>query len=216
MGEVMTPDIPPDKDRKDVFNGLLEEGIRKRDTELVTLALKNGAEPNRLLFAGITFQLGLMDRWRRTPADTNVQWVRLALDSGADVNATKLYTDNKPWPAIHWAQAYFDPAVISALLDHGAGVDTLSPQGRTPLMDAVRGGLSAEIEFYLSRGADPLFRCAGGKFPLKELGNSEIFDEAEKLRLKKLMMQRSAAKDFAVDPALVEAQKPSSGLRFSL
>lgn len=208
------------EDRKAVFNGLLEEGIRKKDTELVTLALKNGAEPNRLLFAGITYKPGRIEKWRGNHPDLNLKWVQLALDSGADVNATKLYKDDQPWPAVHWAQAYFAPAIMGLLLDKGACVDALSPLGRTPLMDAVRNGYSEEIEFYLSRGADPLRRCAGDDFPLKALENSDKFDAAEKMRLKKLMMHHTAAAagDFgraAAAPEGAESQ-PVPGKTFSI
>src|SRR3954468_5488674 len=93
MDEAVTATEAPPEDRRQVFNGLLDEGVRKKDTELITLALKNGAEPNRLLFAGIMYKPGRIEKWRRNHPDLNLHWVQLALDSGADVNATKLYKD---------------------------------------------------------------------------------------------------------------------------
>ena len=213
-------DTPPE-DRKRIFNGLLDQGVDKKDTELVTLALKNGAEPNRLLFAGITYKPSRWDKMRKQHLTLNVEWVSLALDVGADVNATKLYKDGKPWPAVHWAQAYFNPAVMGLLLDRGACVDTLGPLGRTPLMDAIRNGYSEEVEYYLSRGADPLRHCADGNFPLHALEDSEKFDDDEKMRLKKLMMQHSAAaagsfNTVATGACDVENKTPSTGKRFSI
>ena len=193
MDDVLTADAAPDMsvDRKPVFNELLQNGIDKRDSEMIALALKNGAEPNILLFAGITYKQSRWERLRSRNAGLGEGWVRLALEHGADAEATKLYRDERPWPAIHWAQAYFLPAVMDMLITSGAKIDTPSPDGRTPLMDAVKNGFVEEIEYYLGKGANPLYLSPDGNCALNDLRHSKMFGRDEKERLVKLMMQHS-------------------------
>ncbi|TAL29522.1 MAG: ankyrin repeat domain-containing protein [Alphaproteobacteria bacterium] len=212
MQEVIGAETAPETgtDRKSVFNELLQNGIDKRDSEMVALALKNGAEPNILLFAGITYKQSSWDRLRGRNEGLGAEWVRLALEHGADAEATKLHRDERPWPAIHWAQAYFLPAVMDMLIASGAKVDTPSPDGRTPLMDAVKNGFAEEIEYYLQKGADPLYRSADGNTALNMLRHSGQFDRAEQERLIKLMMQHSIPEAQAVE------NTSAPGKRFSI
>ncbi|MEZ0224974.1 MAG: ankyrin repeat domain-containing protein [Alphaproteobacteria bacterium] len=197
-------------DRKSVFNELLASGIQKKDTEMIGLALKNGAEPNLLLFAGITYKQSRYDRILGRNADLGPAWVCLALEHGADVEATKLYRDERPWPAIHWAQAYFLPAVMDMLITSGAKIDTPSPDGRTPLMDAVKNGFVEEIEYYLQKGADPLYTGADGACALNMLRHSKMFDRDDKERLVKLMMHHSIPEQGGFENA------SAPGKRFSI
>jgi ankyrin repeat protein len=188
------------------FNAALSDGIKARDSEMIALALQNGANPNHLLFAGILYRPSVWDQARRRNLDCAEEWVKLALDHGADPNATKMFDDKKPWPAIHWAQRFFDPKITDMLIGAGALVDAKSPLGRTTLMDAVRNGYSNEIEYFLGKGADPLCPCAEGDFPLKHLRASDKFKGEEKTRLVKLMMEHSAAN--ADTPAEAEPSAP--------
>lgn len=212
MQEVIGAEAAPDMnaDRKSVFNELLQNGIDKRDSEMVALALKNGAEPNLLLFAGITYKQSRWERMRGRNQGLGPVWVRLALEHGADAEATKLYRDERPWPAIHWAQAYFLPAVMDMLLTSGAKLDTPSPDGRTPLMDAVKNGFVEEIEYYLQKGADPLYRDAEGDCALNMLRHSKMFGRDEKERLVKLMMEHSIPEQGGVE------NTSAPGKRFSI
>ena len=212
MDDVLTSGAAPEegRDRQSVFDELLSGGIQKKDTEMITLALKNGAEPNLLLFAGITYKPHIWDRVRGRNGGFGPEWVRLALEHGADAEATRLHHDERPWPAIHWAQAYFKPAVMDMLITSGAKVDTPGPDGRTPLMDAVKNGFAEEIEYYLQKGADPLYRGADGNCALSMLRHSNAFDRAEKERLTKLMMHHSIPEVRAVE------NMSAPGKRFSI
>jgi ankyrin repeat protein len=202
--------LQPGTDRKSVFNDLLQNGIDKRDSEMIALALKNGAESNILLFAGITYKQSRWERMRGRNEGLGAGWVRLALEHGADAEATKIHRDERPWPAIHWAQAYFLPAVMDMLITSGAKLDTPSPDGRTPLMDAVKNGFAEEIEYYLQKGADPLYRDAEGNCALNMLRHGKMFDRDEKERLVKLMMAHSIPERGGTENA------PVPGKRFSI
>jgi Ankyrin repeats (many copies) len=154
-----TPDLTANA--KSVFNDSLRAAMSRRDTETIKLALESGADPDYLLFEGIRFRPGLMDKFTgKIPVDEiGPGWIKLAIESGANVNATRPRTANNPWPAIHWAHENFNPKATELLLAAGADVDTLTPGGDSPLMRAVKDGDAALAAYYLTKGANPLKPC---------------------------------------------------------
>ena len=77
--------------------------------------------------------------------------VKLLLDRGARLN-------QPGWTALHYAASGPEPKTVGWLLDHGAEVDALSPNGSTPLMLAAQYGSEVSVDLLLARGADMALR----------------------------------------------------------
>lgn len=148
--------------------------VRRDDAATVTALLQRGFDPNSLGPDGQTaLTLATRDRtWQVAQAllgspslDVNVlnasgesplmlaalrgekDWCMRLLARGA-----KAQIDG--WSPIHYAATGPNPAVVALLLDRGAAVDALSPNGSTPLMLAARYGVEASVDLLLARGAD--------------------------------------------------------------
>jgi hypothetical protein len=173
------------------FNDTLRAGIEQIDANLINLALKNGADPNLLMFAGIAYKPILLERvLDRHPL--NLEWVQLAVSFGADVNAANPAEKNKdgqPYAAIHCAYSNFNEAVTDFLIQKGASVDTPTAYNNTPLMRAVADGKPELVSYYLQKGADPMRPCEGTVFPLQALQQSDKFKAGKKAKLLALMME---------------------------
>ncbi len=59
------------------------------------------------------------------------------------------------WSPIHYAASGPSTEIARLLLDRGASVDALAPNGTTPLMLAARHAPEATVDLLLQRGADP-------------------------------------------------------------
>jgi hypothetical protein len=167
------------------FNDTLRAGIEHWDTALINLALKNGADPNVLMFAGIAHKAAwherVMDRLDGKPI--GLEWVQLAIQSGANVTATNpAEKDDKgnPYPAIHCAYKNFNAPITDFLIANGASVDTPSPANNTPLMRAIATGQPELASYYLKKGADPMRPCSANVFPLQKLQESNEFKATRK------------------------------------
>lgn len=212
------PVLTPDQQK--VFNKSLRNGIERKNMEMIKLALDNGAEPGILLFAGIDYKPSFSDKFNYTnPMEIGLNWVQVAVEYGADVNATRNNDNNKPYPALHWNYTNFNAEIASFLIEKGAAVDTPTPFGNTPLLRSIADGKIAQAEFYLSKGADPLKPCGEklDNFPLKELQNTDKIKAKHKPALEMLMMQHTkpqaptAAPEPVAEPALsesIEISKP--------
>lgn len=80
-----------------------------------------------------------------------VEIARTLIERDADVNKTG-------WTPLHYAASCIEPgarASVELLLQENAYIDAASPNGTTPLMMAVRYGLSDVARLLLSEGADP-------------------------------------------------------------
>lgn len=195
------PVLSPDQQK--AFNKSLRSAIERKDMTMIRLALDNGAEPNILLFAGIDFKPTFSDKFNYTnPMGIALEWVQVAVEYGADVNATRDAENKKPYPAVHWSYSNFNADIAAFLIEKGADVDTLTPFGNTPLLRSVSDGKVAQAEFYLSKGADPLKLCGEKKdnFPLKELQSTDKIKPKHKPALEMLMMQHTRPQP---DPAPV-------------
>jgi ankyrin repeat protein len=77
-----------------------------------------------------------------------LDWAQRLVRRGAAVR--------KPgWTPLHYAATGPEPRMVTFLLDAGADIDALSPQGTTALMLAARHGDERTVSLLLERGADP-------------------------------------------------------------
>lgn len=138
------------------------------NADIVTQLLDAGADPNRALPEGET---PIMTASR----SGNVDAVRALLTRGADVNQAE---SSRGQTALMWATAQRHPAVVKALIDHGARLDarsrirprlvfadstnasqfdqgvTVTEGGFTPLLFAARQGALESAKLLLAAGAD--------------------------------------------------------------
>jgi ankyrin repeat protein len=77
----------------------------------------------------------------------DLQGCQMLLAKGAKVNLSG-------WSPLHYAATGPSPAVVRLLLDRGAAVNALSPNGTTPLMMAAQYGSEESLRLLLKRGAD--------------------------------------------------------------
>lgn len=71
---------------------------------------------------------------------------------------------NRPgWTPLHYAASGGDLAAVTLLLEQGAEVNAVAPNGNTPLMMAAGYGLIDAAELLLRRGADPRAVNHGGR-----------------------------------------------------
>lgn len=82
--------------------------------------------------------------------------VEKLLARGAAVN-------RKGWNALHYAAAGGDAAIVALLLDKGAAVDAVAPNGMTPLMLAATEGHPEAVDLLLQRGAYAAFVNTNGQ-----------------------------------------------------
>lgn len=77
-----------------------------------------------------------------------MSWVERLVRRGAQVR-------RPGWTPLHYAASGSEPRVVAFLIDAGADVEALSPQGSTALMLAARYGDERGVDVLLARGADP-------------------------------------------------------------
>jgi len=76
-----------------------------------------------------------------------LDWAKKLLDRGAQVQ--------KPgWAPVHYAASGPSTELLALLLDRGANVNALAPNGSTPLMMAARFGTEDSVKLLVQRGAD--------------------------------------------------------------
>jgi len=74
-------------------------------------------------------------------------WAKKLLDHGAQLH--------KPgWSPVHYAASGPSTELLALLLDRGADVNALAPNGSTPLMMAARFGTEDSVKLLVQRGAD--------------------------------------------------------------
>lgn len=76
------------------------------------------------------------------------RWAKQLIDQGAQIDKTG-------WTPLHYAATGPEPAVVQLLLERGAAIDALSPNGTTALMMAAQYGSEQSVHLLLTRGADP-------------------------------------------------------------
>jgi hypothetical protein len=167
------------------------------------------------MFAGIDFKPTFKDKFNYSnPMAIALEWVQVAVEYGADVNATRTNDNKKPYAALHWNYTNFNADIAAFLIEKGADVDTPTPFGNTPLLRSISDGSVAQAEFYLSKGADPLKPCGEklDNFPLKELQGTDKIKAKHKPALEMLMMQHTRP---APPPAPVPEQALTESIEIS-
>lgn len=81
----------------------------------------------------------------------SLDWTRRLVERGAEVNRAG-------WTPLHYAASGPEPKVVAYLLDRGAAIDALSPNGTTALMMAARYGSLDAADLLLARKADAKLR----------------------------------------------------------
>jgi hypothetical protein len=81
----------------------------------------------------------------------HVEWAGKLISRGARL-------DRPGWTPLHYAAAGPDAQLVALLAEHGAALDSRSPNGTTPLMMAARYGSEASVQVLLKRGADVRLR----------------------------------------------------------
>ena len=76
------------------------------------------------------------------------EWVRRLIERGAQI-------ERSGWTPLHYAASSAEgEGAARLLLERGAKIDALSPNGSTPLMMAARYGSEATLRLLIERGAD--------------------------------------------------------------
>jgi ankyrin repeat protein len=86
----------------------------------------------------------------------SLDWAQRLVKQGAQVRRAG------GWTPLHYAASSPEPGVVGFLLDAGADVDAVSPDGSTALMLAARYGDERIIDILLERGADPQLKNPHG------------------------------------------------------
>jgi ankyrin repeat protein len=147
--------------------------VSRDDDRAVAALLERGFDPNSHDPKGQTgLILAFRDDlprvaevlWKSPALDVNVQnascetalmmaalrgqlaWMRRLLERGARVH-------KDGWSPIHYAATGPEVKAVALLLERGAPVEALSPDGDTPLMMAARYGAEASVDLLLARGA---------------------------------------------------------------
>lgn len=97
---------------------------------------------------------------------------RRLIDRGATVQ-------HDGWSPIHYAASGPSTALVRLLLERGASVDALAPNGTTPLMLAAQHAPEATVVLLLQRGADPRRRNQRGlqAIDFAEMGGRDFLVE---------------------------------------
>ncbi|RMD40775.1 hypothetical protein DV735_g4377, partial [Chaetothyriales sp. CBS 134920] len=133
--------------KKDGVYTPLCSAIRDNRTELVSLLLASGADPNEPASEYPTFKCITHNR---------AQFLPQLVNAGADLN--------KPKGIIEEAIKYNNKEALMFLLEQGVNPNDRSPDGHTPLTTAIRDNQVELVDLLLSHGADPGVR--GQNWPI--------------------------------------------------
>lgn len=151
------------------------QAIEVDDARAVTSLLARGFDPNtldpkgqsglHLAFRGGSRRAGLA---LLSHAGTRVDIANAAdetplmlaalrgdLEACKDLLAKGATVQREGWSPLHYAATGPNPATVKLLLEGGAPVDALSPNGTTPLMMAARYGTEAAVDLLLQHRANP-------------------------------------------------------------
>ena len=155
--------------------------IQSANREIAQLLIAKGASVNAKHVGGLT---PLMT----AASSSDVEWVKMLLGKGADVNAVTgpslAAVKNGPialgsFTPLLLAVAYGTPELVKALLDAGADINAKDVRGMTPLMLAIGCDHNDPrvVKLLLDRGADPKIKSKDGEDAIawaKKVGSREV------------------------------------------
>lgn len=155
-----------DIDAANVVTGLLAQGFdpnERDDQGQVPLFLALRSESRKVaavLLAHPKVEVDVANPHGETPVMMaalrgDLALTRALLDRGARIA-------REGWTPLHYAASGPEPKVVELLLERGAPIDALSPNGTTPLMMAARYGAIDAADLLARRGADKAVRNQRG------------------------------------------------------
>ncbi len=133
----------------------LHQSILRKKTELVTILLALGADPNVTTKSKQTALHVAISR-------SDIEASKATIAAGAD----RALRDGDGWTPLHLAAAKNKLELAALLLDSGADITLLSDAGGTPLHEASVSGSPELVQLLLDRGADPSVVSKTGKTAL--------------------------------------------------
>ncbi len=149
-------------DAAHIVKGLLAEGFdpNERDGQgQVPLFLALRSESRQVvaaLLANPKTEIDAVNPHGETPVMMAAMRGDLALTRQLLERGARLAREG--WTPLHYAASGPEPKVVELLLDRGAPIDALSPNGTTPLMMAARYGSIDAADLLLRRGANKALR----------------------------------------------------------
>lgn len=132
---------PMTPEQQQVIDRMMAGAIKAWDADLIKIAAESGASTQELLVRAIT---------RKSP-----DFVKLAIDYGADLGTLVQSSDRKYQTILHHAHENFNEQVLEALLSKGVPIDQQNPQGETVTQRAARSGDFDRMRWYIAKGAHP-------------------------------------------------------------
>ena len=115
---------------------------------------------------------------------SNTDKIKALLQSGAD----PLFPDAHGFSAVHSAASNPDTAPLECLLAHGVSPDVIGPEGKTPIMEALRLGNADSVRLLLEKKADLKKTDEHGRVPLCFAAMARV----RSLELVKLLLEHGA------------------------
>ena len=132
---------PMTPEQQQVIDRMLAGAIKSWDADLIKAAVESGANTQELLVRAIT---------KKSP-----DFVKLAIDYGADLGTLVQSSDRKYQTILHHAHENYSEPVLEALLAKGVSIDEQNPQGERVAQRAARAGDFDKMRWYIAKGAHP-------------------------------------------------------------
>lgn len=151
----------------------LDDALDKKDTALAAKIISQGYNLDSLNKDGTSILIGAC----RYTADTLIASFLLQHGAKADYPRSP-----KGRTALIVACAYYGGVPLCrVLLNAGSDVNAVTKDGVTALMLAASNNKVDVVEYLLSRGANPLFKDAGGKTALDYAHASQLSEDVKKM-----------------------------------
>ncbi|MGI8744618.1 MAG: ankyrin repeat domain-containing protein [Bryobacteraceae bacterium] len=156
--------------------------IEAANREIAQLLLAKGAGLNAKDAGGFSALMG-------ATSSGDLEWTKMLLEKGADVNAISTPAFGPPvkngpialgsFTPLLLAVAYGSPELVKTLIDAGADVNAKDVRGMTPLMLAIGcdHNDARVVKLLLDKGADPKIKSKAGEDALawaKKAGDAEV------------------------------------------
>ena len=182
-----------------------------KHTEIADILRKHGGKTVAALKAETE---GLFDASR----NGNFEGVKELLDSGADVNAKRGWSE---WTPLHEAAQYGHKEIVGLLIDNGADVNAAGvEEGRTPLHQAAEWGRIEVVELLIASGAYVNAQITdvpseGAFIPLTGMTPLDLALFAGEFEIKKLLSKHGGYSSMGGKPILRNNSDSASRFSFS-